>query len=135
MQFITFQFFLFFLGVFAAAILLKENKKYYRLFLLLASLAFYSFFGVVFFLVLVLNICLNYLLFRYIEVFGKKVITFSIVLNILFLALFKYFNFGIDSFLQVLHFLNMPADIQVLRLLIPVGISFHTFKNISYPES
>lgn len=132
MQFITSQFFLFFVGIFVIAILLKENKKYYRIFLLLVSLAFYLFFGVRFFAVLLLNIFLNYLLLKTLERFGKKILVFSVILNVLFLAVFKYYNFGIDTFFQVLNQLNITADMTVLRILIPVGISFYTFRNISH---
>lgn len=132
MQFITSQFFIFFLGVFFLAILLKENKKYYRWFLLSVSLAFYLFFGVNFFIILLLNICINYFLLKQIEKHGKKILFVSIVINVLFLAAFKYYNFGIDTFFQVLNQLKIQADITVLRILIPVGISFYTFRNISH---
>lgn len=132
MQFITFQFFIFFLGIFIVAILLKENKKHYSKFLLVVSLIFYLFFGVNFFVILILNICLNYLLISSLQSIGKKALYVSIILNIIFLAVFKYYNFGIDTFLQVLNFLKIPADIHVLRILIPVGISFYTFRNISH---
>ena len=132
MQFVTFQFFVFFLGVFLAAVLLKGNKRFYPLLLLLASLAFYSFFGVNFFIILILNIVCNYLLLKAIDKFGKKTLVISIVLNVIFLGAFKYYNFGIDSFLQLLNLLKIPADMQVLRILIPVGISFYTFRNISH---
>lgn len=132
MQFVTVQFFIFFLGVFVTAILLKENKKYYRIFLLLVSLVFYLFFGVNFFVILALNICVNYLFLNLLAKFGKRAIVVSIVLNVIFLAVFKYYNFGIDTFFQVLNQLNIQADIHVLRILIPVGISFYTFRNISH---
>ena len=132
MQFTTLQFFLFFLGVFFVAILLKNNKKFYPVFLLLVSASFYLFFGVNFSIILALNIVCNYFLLKSVDKIGKKALVISVVLNILFLAAFKYYNFGIDSFLQVLNALNMPADIRVLRILIPVGISFYTFRNISH---
>jgi len=132
MQFITLQFFIFFLGVFIIAILLKENKKYYRWFLLFVSLLFYLFFGINFFIILLLNVVCNYLLLKALDTFGKKTLTFSIILNVAFLAVFKYYNFGVDTLLQVLNQLNIPADFQVLRILIPVGISFYTFRNISH---
>jgi alginate O-acetyltransferase complex protein AlgI len=132
MQFMTLQFFIFFVGVFLLAILFKESKKYYRIFLLVVSLSLYFFFGINFFLILVANILINYLLLRGIGKFGKKIFILSIIINILFLAGFKYYNFGIDSLLQSLDILNISANIQVLRILIPVGISFYTFRNISH---
>lgn len=132
MQFIALEFFIFFLAVFVFAIFLKKNSKYYRWFLLFVSLIFYLFFGVKFFLILLLNIVCNYLLLKALDKHGKKILVFSVVLNVAFLAAFKYYNFGVDTLLQVLNQLNIPADFQVLRILIPVGISFYTFRNISH---
>ncbi len=132
MQFVTFQFFVFFLGLFLAAVFLKDNKRLYPLLLLLASLSFYLFFGINFFIIFLLNIGCNYLLLKAVEKHGKKTLVVSVVLNVLFLAAFKYYNFGIDTFLQTLNLLGIPADINVLRILIPVGISFYTFRNISH---
>jgi D-alanyl-lipoteichoic acid acyltransferase DltB (MBOAT superfamily) len=132
MQFITLQFFLFFLGVFIVAILLKENKKYYRWFLLVVSLSFYLFFGVNFFIILLLSIGFNYFLLKVVDGFGKKTLIFSVALNVIFLAAFKYYNFGIDTLLQTLNYFHIPSDIKVLRILIPVGISFYIFRIISH---
>src|SRR5947208_9920072 len=57
----------------------------------------------------------------------------SFVLNIIFLAVFKYFNFFMDSFaatLQALGFHQTP--VAVLRILLPPGISFYTFQEVAY---
>lgn len=57
----------------------------------------------------------------------------SLTINIGFLAVFKYFNFFMDSFaatLQALGFHETP--IRVLTILLPPGISFYTFQEVAY---
>lgn len=56
----------------------------------------------------------------------------AIVANVIFLGAFKFYNFGVDSLLQLFNLLQIPSDIRVLRILIPVGISFYTFRVISH---
>ena len=54
-------------------------------------------------------------------------LTVSIVISIGLLGIFKYADFFIDSFNAVTG-LNVP----LLRLALPVGISFYTFQSLSY---
>lgn len=56
----------------------------------------------------------------------------AIAINILFLATFKYLNFFAESFEQLLNQLGFEADFITLNVLLPIGISFYTFHNISY---
>ena len=59
---------------------------------------------------------------------GKKFwLTVSIVISIGLLALFKYADFFIDSFNAV-----TGLSVPLLRLSLPVGISFYTFQSLSY---
>ena len=59
---------------------------------------------------------------------AKKLwLTISIVISIGLLALFKYADFFIDSFNTV-----TGLSIPLLRLALPVGISFYTFQSLSY---
>jgi len=48
------------------------------------------------------------------------------------LVFFKYFNFFINSIISAFSVFNMKADIQTLNIILPLGISFYTFKTISY---
>ncbi len=52
--------------------------------------------------------------------------------NLLLLAVFKYFNFFVDSAVTALNALGVDAHPSVLRILLPVGISFYVFQAISY---
>jgi len=62
----------------------------------------------------------------------RRLVVLSVVVNLGFLAIFKYANWMIDTF-------NMSADaigsawhITPIDLLLPVGISFYTFQSLSY---
>ena len=54
----------------------------------------------------------------------------NIVLNLLILGLFKYYDFFAQSFANA--FLGGNADRILLHLVLPVGIAFYTFQALSY---
>jgi alginate O-acetyltransferase complex protein AlgI len=56
----------------------------------------------------------------------------SMVMNLGFLAVFKYYNFFIGSFSDLLSQIGLPVSFKVLSIVLPVGISFYTFHGISY---
>lgn len=62
----------------------------------------------------------------------KRWLAASIVPSLLILAYFKYANFFIDSFNDLLAQLGVTASVPMLEVLLPVGISFYTFQSISY---
>ncbi|MBF2046190.1 MAG: MBOAT family protein [Elainella sp. C42_A2020_010] len=56
----------------------------------------------------------------------------SITINLGILAVFKYFNFFVDSAEAALSSVGWQADFFSLGVLLPVGISFYTFQSMSY---
>ena len=54
------------------------------------------------------------------------------IINIVYLGFFKYYNFFIDSFQETLNLLQIHSNIQILEVIIPIGISFYTFRIISH---
>jgi D-alanyl-lipoteichoic acid acyltransferase DltB (MBOAT superfamily) len=56
----------------------------------------------------------------------------SIIVNLLFLGFFKYYNFFVDNFVRAFTFFGMKISIQHLNIILPVGISFYTFQTMSY---
>ena len=48
------------------------------------------------------------------------------------LIYFKYFNLFIESFNNLFLVLHLNVSMQIQNMLIPLGISFFTFKSISY---
>ncbi|KAA6316167.1 Peptidoglycan O-acetyltransferase, partial [termite gut metagenome] len=56
----------------------------------------------------------------------------NIVLNLLILGIFKYFNFFSESFAALFQSFGYRMDTVTLDILLPVGISFYTFQALSY---
>lgn len=62
----------------------------------------------------------------------KAVLAFSMVMNLGFLGIFKYFNFFADSFVHFLGLFGITPAWHTLKIILPVGISFYTFQSMSY---
>ena len=60
---------------------------------------------------------------------SKFWLTANIVLNLGILATFKYYDFFVSEFG---HILGINTDSILLRIILPVGISFYTFQALSY---
>ena len=60
---------------------------------------------------------------------AKTWTTLNIVLNLGILALFKYYDFFVTEFAQLF---RISTDGLLLKVILPVGISFYTFQALSY---
>lgn len=56
----------------------------------------------------------------------------SIIANVGVLAVFKYYNFINDNLTELLGVFHLKNEIPMLRILLPIGLSFHTFQAMSY---
>jgi len=56
----------------------------------------------------------------------------SIIFNLGFLAIFKYYNFFAFSLSEALNNIGIHSSPLLLNLILPVGISFYTFHGLSY---
>jgi D-alanyl-lipoteichoic acid acyltransferase DltB (MBOAT superfamily) len=56
----------------------------------------------------------------------------NIVLNIGILAIFKYYNFFIESFVSAFASIGVMLQSHTLNIVLPVGISFYTFQALGY---
>ena len=61
---------------------------------------------------------------------AKAVNIVNIILNLLILGIFKYYDFFVTSFADA--FLGGKTDGMLLKVILPVGISFYTFQALSY---
>lgn len=61
---------------------------------------------------------------------ARRIAATNIVINLLILGVFKYYNFFVESFVALFPALN--ADHLLLNIILPVGISFYTFQALSY---
>ena len=66
------------------------------------------------------------------ERWKKIYLNIGLIQGIAGLAYFKYFNFFITSFKQSFAAFGMNLDIHTLSIIVPLGISFFTFRTISY---
>ncbi len=62
----------------------------------------------------------------------KRYLGLSIASNMGMLAYFKYANFFIENVRQALDAMGLPTSPHVLKVVLPVGISFFTFQALSY---
>lgn len=62
----------------------------------------------------------------------KLLLWTSILINLGFLGVFKYYNFFLDNFVEAFSFMGYPIGASSLNIILPVGISFYTFQTLSY---
>ncbi|ULC58274.1 MBOAT family protein [Flaviramulus sp. BrNp1-15] len=62
----------------------------------------------------------------------KRWLTISMLVNLGFLGVFKYFNFFSLSLKEAFQSLGYQIDTLTLNVILPVGISFYTFQTMSY---
>lgn len=109
---------------------------YRWLFLLLASCYFYMAFLPIYILILAGTIIIDYFAALWIENSqGKKrkwCLYCSLLANIGVLAVFKYYNFFNYSLTIFLQKLGIVNHLPTLSILLPIGLSFHTFQAMSY---
>lgn len=63
---------------------------------------------------------------------SKIILVSNIVLNLAILGFFKYYNFFVDSFIDLFSLFNVTLQASTLKIILPVGISFYTFQALSY---
>jgi alginate O-acetyltransferase complex protein AlgI len=135
MLFNSFEFLVFFILVTAIYFLLPFNFRWIHL--LLASCVFYMFFVPVYILILFFTIVIDYFAGIWIEQAAtlrirKLLLILSILANVGVLAVFKYYNFFADNLNEVALVFGHTAHLPLLNILLPIGLSFHTFQAMSY---
>lgn len=103
---------------------------------LAASCLFYMAFIPYYILILLVTILIDYYAGIKIEdETGKRkkvYLIVSIVSTCLVLAVFKYFNFLELNVSALAHFLHWNYSPTLLAIVLPIGLSFHTFQSLSY---
>ena len=114
----------------------KKNLKLQNLFIVVVSYIFYGWWDWRFLLLIAFTSFCSWgsglLIEKYRETpkKAKTINVLNIVLNLLILGVFKYYDFFVTSFANL--FLNGKADGLLLKIILPVGISFYTFQALSY---
>jgi alginate O-acetyltransferase complex protein AlgI len=133
MLFNSFHFLVFFPIVTVLFFLLPHKLRWF--WLLMASCYFYMALIPVYILILLLTIIVDYFSGILIEKSSSKKKLFlilSLVTNIGILAFFKYYDFFIENINALLSFAGSKQHLMLLKIVLPVGLSFHTFQAMSY---
>jgi alginate O-acetyltransferase complex protein AlgI len=155
MLFHTWVFLVFFLIVYSVFLLVRKNNQLMNIWFLIASYTFYGWWNPWYLLLLFGTSAIDYLMVVLMErkrSTRKLWLIISLVSNFGFLAYFKYSDFittNINDLLRqlgssyqlldfvtypnrVLSFFGAPDDWLFTRVVLPIGISFHTFQSMSY---
>lgn len=134
MLFNSYEFLIFFPVVTILFYLLPHRFRW--LVLLLASCWFYMAFIPIYIVILFLTIVIDYgagiLIENAKDNQRKFYLAMSLVANIGVLAVFKYYNFFIGNVNGLLHLTTPTASLPLLNIILPIGLSFHTFQAMSY---
>ncbi|HJS01099.1 MAG TPA: MBOAT family O-acyltransferase [Flavobacterium sp.] len=115
----------------------NKNKTTQNTLLIVASYYFYSCWDWRFLFLLVFSTFLDYYTGIQIEK-GKTEknrkfwFWLSVLVNLGFLGLFKYYNFFANSFAEMMQGFGLQSSPFLLDVVLPVGISFYTFHGLSY---
>jgi alginate O-acetyltransferase complex protein AlgI len=105
--------------------------------LLIASYVFYGWWDVRFLALIMLSTVVDWFVAKRLGVMPdgtrrRRWLLISLVGNLGMLAVFKYWNFFTDSAAELLISLGLEPNLPMLRIILPVGISFYTFQTLSY---
>lgn len=134
MLFNSIHFLIFFVIVTITFFALPHKFRWFLL--LVSSCYFYMAFMPVYILIIGFTIVIDYFAGIYLEKSqGKQRKVFliiSLIANIGVLAIFKYYNFLNDNLTTLLNCIHFQNHIPYLSILLPIGLSFHTFQAMSY---
>lgn len=115
----------------------RSNLRLQNLLVLAASYVFYGYWDWRFLSLIIFSTIVDFFIGRQlaktdVRVRRKALLWVSLLVNIGFLGIFKYYNFFIDNFITAFSFLGANLEARTLNIVLPVGISFYTFQTLSY---
>lgn len=137
MLFNSWIFALFFAVTFAAYVASSRKVVVQNVVLLVASYVFYGWWNWKFLGLIALSTAIDFVAGRKIDQeqddkVRRRWVAISCVSNLGILALYKYFDFFLESLGDSLAMFGLEAAMPSLSLVLPVGISFYTFQSMSY---
>jgi alginate O-acetyltransferase complex protein AlgI len=134
MIFNSIDFLIFFPLVTIIYFLLPHRFRWFHL--LIASCVFYCFFIPKYLLILLFTIVIDYFAGIWIHKStgrNKKIALFaSIFANLGVLAVFKYVYFILGNVQSIFSIFGKTLDTSIIHIVLPIGLSFHTFQAMSY---
>ncbi len=115
----------------------NRTLKLQNLLVLIGSYTFYAWWDWHFLFLLIGSSLVTYLIGISIyksknEKFHKLLFWIGIIQGLGSLFYFKYFNFFIESFTYAFSMFNTSINTHALNIILPLGISFYTFRTLSY---
>lgn len=134
MLFNSWQFLVFFPTVTLLYFALPHRFRW--LLLLIASCIFYMAFIPAYILILLVTIIVDFTAGIFIAKSNgrrrKIFLIISIAANLGFLAFFKYYGFAASNLSALANFIHWNYTLPALKIILPIGLSFHTFQAMSY---
>ncbi len=134
MLFNSLQFLIFFPVVTAVYFWMPHRHRWS--WLLAASCVFYMAFVPIYILILAITIVIDYLAALLIEKSSgaarRRYLAVSILSTCAVLFVFKYYNFFTENSIAAAKALGLNYPAHVLHIVLPIGLSFHTFQSLSY---
>lgn len=117
--------------------LTNKNLRLQNALLLLASYIFYACWDWRFLFLLMFSTLLDYFTGLKMQDAknqnGKRFwFWLSVMVNLGFLGVFKYYNFFAESFAEAISHFGLQVNPLTINVILPVGISFYTFHGLSY---
>ena len=116
----------------------NKNLKYQNTLILVSSYVFYGWWDYRFLSLIFLSTIVDYVIGLSISNQSSKkkqksLLWGSVLFNLSVLGFFKYYNFFVDSWVELFSSLGYEIkSIWTLNFILPVGISFYTFQTMSY---
>ncbi|MBR3455710.1 MAG: MBOAT family protein [Bacteroidaceae bacterium] len=137
MLFNSFEFVVFLPLVFLLYWFVFRSRRWQNFFVLVASYVFYGWWNWRFLLLIAFTSACSYisgvLIERSKDLSSRRwVSAANIVVNLLVLAVFKYYNFFTENVASLCNLVGYELDWATLNIVLPVGISFYTFQALSY---
>lgn len=115
----------------------KHNLKLQNALIVAASYVFYGWWDWRFLSLIIFSTFLDYSIGRRLknqenQKIRKTLLWTSIIVNLGFLGVFKYYNFFLDNFIAAFSLFGQDIQPNSLNIILPVGISFYTFQTLSY---
>ncbi len=139
MIFNSIEFFIFLFTVYILYwFVFNKHLKAQNIMLLVASYVFYGWWDWRFLSLILLSTVVDYYVAQRIDANEEKVkrkqwLWVSVIFNVGLLGFFKYYNFFVDSWVDMFTMFGYQMkSTWTLKVILPVGISFYTFQTMSY---
>ena len=114
-----------------------KSLKLRNILLLVASYVFYGWWDYRFLSLILASSLVDYFIALSLEKKEDKrsrklLLSASLIFNLGLLGVFKYYNFFIESWVDLWSGLGVQMNVSSLEIILPVGISFYTFQTLSY---